>query len=101
MGRTICEHARQFYSKHTTGEPPIFWIFDDSIIPAGSSLKHNTSDTGDVCHYDIIAATDKQLKAILKTKTISDFYICDNGNHRQLRREDLPPEPSAAQAPSI
>jgi hypothetical protein len=55
-GASICEHIRKYYP-NVGGEPPVFWIFDEAILPHGARLVQKRSDTGDDCHFNI--ATDK------------------------------------------
>ena len=88
---TICDHIRRYYSPAIAGEPPIFWIFDESILTAGHRLEQERSDTGDDCHYNIHGVSDAHYKKILKSKRLEDFLICDGAQARQLVRGDLPP----------
>jgi len=80
------------------GEPPIFWIFDETIFPAGYRLEQKTTKSGDHCHYNIHDVSDSALKKLLKSKRIEDFFVCDNGNHRPLQRADLPSPPPVPDA---
>ena len=89
-GESICSHARTYYSSDIRGEPPIFWILEEDILPSGYRLEQTTSRSGDICHYDLHDVDNSALKALLRAKRLDDFLICDNGNHRPLRREDLP-----------
>jgi hypothetical protein len=94
-GRGICEHIRTYY-RNVGGEPPVFWIFEESILPTGSSLVQKRSDSGDDCHFNIVSqnlkALDKALRSLLKAQPVSSFSICVNGHHRQVTHADLCPE---------
>ena len=90
-GRTVCAHAKHFYSPTITDDPPVFWQFDDAILPQGSVLEQKTSKSGDVCHHNIKNAKDKDLRQLFKNQDFRTFYICEgDGTFRHLRREDLP-----------
>jgi hypothetical protein len=75
--------------KLITGEPPIFWVFEESILHAGYRIEQQTAPTGDLCHYNIQGISDAALKALLRARVLSDFCICTNGHHRSLQQGDL------------
>lgn len=58
--------------------PTILWIFEYSILPKGCSLKQNSSDTGDECHYNIGNLSDREARRIIIGQDISAFYVCKN-----------------------
>src|SRR5882724_6133027 len=62
---SICAHARAFYGE-IIGEPPIFWSFDEAILPEGYSLDEVPSDTGDDCHRNIEGISDNRAKKFFK-----------------------------------
>jgi hypothetical protein len=94
---SICEHIRKYYP-NVGGEPPIFWIFDEGLLPEGSRLVQKQSDSGDCCHFNIVSgnsnvnALDKALRKLLKAQPLEAFRICNNGHIRTLKRADLCPE---------
>ena len=94
VGHGICDHIRQYY-RNVGGEPPVFWIFDEAILPADSRLVQKRSESGDDCHFNIIAdnvnALNKALRKLLKSQRVETFHICDDGQHRQLKRTDVCP----------
>lgn len=91
-GATICQHIRRYYP-NVGGEPPVFWIFDDTILPPQTKITQKRSRSGDDCHHDItgqdINRLNKSLKSLLKSKKVGDFRVCDNGQARPLRKEDV------------
>jgi hypothetical protein len=96
-GLTICDHARKYYSPRVTGEPPIFWIFDEAVLSTARRFEKIKTDSGDECHYNLHGVSDAELKRLLKATPLSDFMICENRAHRPLLRDDLPaPPPTSA-----
>src|ERR1700736_1929011 len=88
-GSEICDHARAYYASQT-GEPPIYWKFDDSILPATYRIAKKTSPSGDICHRNIHDVPDGVLRDIFVRRSLSDFLICAAGGSRPLMRSDLP-----------
>lgn len=88
----ICAHIAGYYP-NVSGDPPIFWQFDSGILPAHHLLDATPSDTGDVCHRDILKLSRGEAERVFKDhgRFPDAFHICDqNGNHRPLTRPDLP-----------
>ena len=52
-------------------------------------LVQDDSDTGDKCHHDLVGMTDKQLKKILKSNSITTFQYCRSGQPQSLTLEIL------------
>jgi hypothetical protein len=78
-GAGICEHAGRYYDAAITGEPPIFWISDESVLGAGFRLEQQRFASGDDCHFNIHGVSDAHYKRLLKSKRIVDFLICGGG----------------------
>lgn len=94
----LCDHIRKFYP-NVGGEPPVFWIFDEALLPQDSRLVQKRSDSGDDCHFNIVGrdvkALDKALRKLLKSQHLTAFLVCENGQHRQLQRDDVCPSNSS------
>jgi hypothetical protein len=60
---------------------PIFWIFNEDILPAGYRLEQKRSQSGDDCHYNIHGVPDTALRKLLNSNKLEDYRICDNGGH--------------------
>ena len=91
-GSEICEHAREAYLKRgirAVSDPPIYWKFDSSILPEGNQITPDPTDF-DPCHSNITGVSDDACSALLKSKSLSDFMICDENGPRALLRSDLP-----------
>lgn len=86
---SICAHIRRHYPG-IGGEPPVFWPFDDSVLPAGHVIEQDTSDAGDDCHHVVKGVTNGTLKRNFVDKwELSDLAICDNGTYRPLTAADV------------
>lgn len=90
-GIPICSHIDAYYPERITGRPPIFWDFPASILPIGWDLQQQTSETGDVCHHNIIGVSDRQLRSLLGSAVLSDFSICASDGVRSARPSDVEP----------
>src|SRR5262245_14865291 len=64
-GKSICDHARTYYSPEVRGEPPIFWIFGEDNLPDGYRLEQKRSASGDDCHYNLHNVSNSGLKKLL------------------------------------
>jgi hypothetical protein len=98
-GSNICPHVRKFYPD-VGGDPPVFWIFDEAILPKDCRLVQKRSDTGDDCHFNIVStgsdnALNKALRKLLKTQPLETFRICNSGYDRPVTRADLCPDEPA------
>lgn len=89
-GRTLCQHIREYYAR-VADEPPIFWRFSPHILPSGYRLEPQESDTGDVCHYNIVGLSDKQAEDYFRERAadLPSFRICSNHADRPLAERDL------------
>src|ERR1043166_3215694 len=94
---SICAHARAFYRK-VAWEPPIFWRFDDAILPSGYHLDPVPSDTDDNCHRNIEGFSDNRAKNFFKKLPNPLFEICDDDTPRELTKEDIEREVSKFRA---
>jgi len=85
---TICEHIRNYY-RNETGEPPVFFLFQEEILPEGYRIKASVSTSGDPCHHDITNVSDNRLWKFFKRRAWTELYICDNGGFRPLKQTDI------------
>lgn len=77
-----CSHIGHFYP-HITGEPIAFWRIDPVKFPLGTDIKHTLSDTGDICHRELMGLSDNQSSKFFKRNCKpEDIYICENGQPR-------------------
>jgi hypothetical protein len=90
--RCVCNHARRFYPT-VSSEPPIFWQFDESVLPDGYRLNQTPSDSADECHHNIAGIKDGKEKKFFKRLRNDGglaFKICDGNSPRDLRApEDI------------
>jgi hypothetical protein len=95
-GLGICQHIQQYYP-NVGGDPPVFWIFDEAILPKDCRLVQKRSDSGDDCHFNIVStssnnALNKALGKLPKAQPVETFQICNNGHSRPVKRVDLCPD---------
>src|SRR5271165_6183224 len=87
----VCNHAHGFYPT-VSSEPPIFWRFDESILPSGYCLKQERSDSGDDCHHNIRGVSDNRARKLfvnLQQEGRIRLEICDLNAPRPLTSEDI------------
>jgi hypothetical protein len=89
QGKTYCKHIKTFYSKHIRGDPSIFWIFNDSVLPNGATIV-NDNNHKDPCHRNVSGASDDDLGDIISNVPLHEIFICENGNSRPLTQVDVP-----------
>jgi hypothetical protein len=88
-GARICEHIEKYY-KSVSGIPPIFWSFDSKILPERCEFIQQTSESGDVCHYNLVGLSAKEAGYIFKQQDLSVFSICrSDGNYQPLKISDM------------
>ena len=88
---SACQHIQRFYPE-VSGEPPIFWTFNTSILPDEHIIEETLSDTNDSCHRDIKNITPRKAERIFKAhaKFPDSFQICQACNSdRPLTLGDL------------
>ncbi len=73
------------------GEPPIFWAFEDAILPNTASIIETASDTDDKCHRDIAGISRKESENIFKTFCAQpdDIEICLGNESRRFSPSDI------------
>jgi len=88
-GRT-CSHVRKYYGP-VAGEPVIFWMFSTDIFPSCCRLVQQTSETGDICHYNLVGLSQGDAKQIFRahTSNLQEMWICEGDCFRPLERSDL------------
>ena len=89
QGNSVCEHIEQFYPPPTSSIPAIYWEFAEEQLPIGYQLEQQTSASGDHCHYNIEAISDKSAREMLLHTKLSDFQICQQGQSRAVTLADL------------
>ena len=58
-------------------------------LPAGIRVDQHTSETGDVCHYNLSALTKGECRALLKASKPLEYEICDVDGHRPITLNEL------------
>jgi len=87
--RSICQHIRTYYPARIAGEPPIYWEFPQSILPAEKCVEpHIDPAITDPCHANIERVCDSQAKQLLP-RDLAIYQICVNGKSRGLTEADL------------
>jgi hypothetical protein len=89
QNQTACRHIEQFYPPPTSSQPPIFWIFDETRLPADFTAKQQTTQSGDICHYNLLGVSDKAARDLLLRQRLMEFQICENETSRPLTSADL------------
>jgi hypothetical protein len=85
----VCDHIRTFY-KSIGGEPPVFYILEETELPPGYKIEAVRSDSGDECHRDVTGVSNGQIKKAFKDRRHwNNFFICDGSDYRPLRQEDV------------
>ena len=87
-GKTICDHIRDFYPD-VSGEPPVFWEFDEALLPNDSRIEQVTSESGDECHHAIHDVSNGKLRKLIIEVPIEDAAVCMNGNHVPLTQTKI------------
>lgn len=73
---TVCANAKEYYPDRIIGDPPIYWIFDDSIFPCDIDIKPDRSN-GDPRHHNIFGLTQKQAGKTFKQHTKVTCFFHD------------------------
>ena len=87
-GKSICDHIRDFYPD-VSGKPPVFWEFDEAVLPNVPRIEQVTSDSGDECHYAIHDVSNGQLKKLITQVPIEHAAVCANGDHAPLTQTKI------------
>ena len=87
--QSVCQHILIYYSTRIAGEPPIYWEFLQSILPAEHCVEpHIDPAIKDPCHANIQRVPNSQAKKLLPTD-LADYQICVHGGSRSLTESDL------------
>src|SRR2546425_278725 len=78
----VCHHIHTHYN-HISDEPPLFWEFDGSILPQGSTFSPEASDRGDECHGNITGLNIKQARDLFMGIGLEEFQTYP---HKQISR---------------
>lgn len=89
QNHTVCQHIERFYPPPTSSQPPIYWEFDEAELPMGFVAEQQTTDSGDVCHHNLLGISDKAARSLLMQQPLSAFHICERANSRPLIADDL------------
>ncbi len=84
-----CQHIERYYPPPTSSQPAIFWVFDEAVLPAGFTAEQQTTQSGDVCHYNILGASDKAARELLIQQSLAEFQICESRLSRPLTVTDF------------
>ena len=89
QNQTPCQHIAQFYPPPTSSQPPLFWAFDEAALLTGFTAEQQTTESGDVCHYNLLGVSDKAARDLLIRQSLVDFQICHNDMARPLTVADF------------
>ncbi len=89
QNHTPCQHIEKYYPPPTSSRPPIFWTFDESVLPSGFGVEQQTTDSGDMCHYNLLGVSDKAARDLLIRQPLVAFQICDDNTSRPLATSDF------------
>lgn len=89
QNRTPCQHIGYYYPPPTSSQPPIFWSFNEAILPTGFTVEQQTTQSGDVCHYNLLGVSDKAARDLLIRQRLADFQICEDEMSRPLLAADF------------
>src|SRR4051794_40270187 len=64
----LCEHLTHYYDERTTGDPPVFFIFNEEELPSNYRLEQHTSASGDICHYNIQDVSNNRAEKWFKNR---------------------------------
>ena len=84
-----CDHIRQYYTAQISGMPPVFWCFEQSMLPNGSYLYPNSYRNDDPYHTNIRAISPGEARNIIKSVAVDDMEICAPGGIRPLTMPDI------------
>lgn len=94
---TPCDHILVHYHERISGNPPVFFIFEQSELPEGHDLKHEPSiaDHGypvDDCHCNIYGLEEGPAKKwlIRRGREPQHMLICEaDGTYRQATLDEI------------
>jgi len=89
QNQTPCQHIERYYPPPTSSRPAIFWVFDEAVLPAGFTAEQQTTQSGDVCHYNLLGVSDKAARDLLIRQRLADFQICEDEMSRPLLAADF------------
>jgi hypothetical protein len=89
QNQTPCQHIEHYYPPPTSSQPPIFWMFEEAILPTGFTTEQQTTPSGDVCHYNLLGVSDKAARDLLIRQRLTDFQICNKEGSRPLAAADF------------
>lgn len=83
-----CQHCARYYAA-VAGLPIIFWTIPDQIVEDGCHLEQETTESGDVCHYNIRGLSDNRARKIIIRVPIEELMICADEGPRSMTGDDL------------
>lgn len=89
QNQTPCQHIERYYPPPTSSQPPIFWSFNEAILPTGFTAEQQTTQSGDVCHYNLLGVSDKAARDLLIRQRLADYQICEGSESRPLTPADF------------
>ena len=84
----ICPHCSKFYAA-VAGTPVIFWEVPNELLENGCRLEQETTESGDVCHYNIRGLSNNQARKIIISIPVEEFMICADRGQRPMTEDDL------------
>ncbi len=84
-----CQHIEKFYPPPTSSHPLIFWEFDEALLPASFTAEQQTTQSGDICHYNLLGISDKAARDLLIQCSLAGFQICEGSTFRPLTVTDF------------
>ncbi|MEZ4713750.1 MAG: hypothetical protein R3A44_41565 [Caldilineaceae bacterium] len=82
-------YIEQFYPPPTSSQPPIFWEFDETLLPVGFTAEQQTTASGDICHYNLLGVSDKAARNLVLRQNLADFQLCEQESARPLTADDF------------
>lgn len=79
-GKSICEHIRTYYQSF---DPPMYWEFDEKILPTDCSIEQKTSRSGDVCHHNVLNLSHTESRNLSNYCKIEEVQFCNIDNTSQ------------------
>lgn len=84
----VCRHCARYYAS-VAGTPIIFWVIPDQIVEDGCNLEQETTESGDVCHYNIRGLSDNRARKIIIRVPIEELMVCADEVPRSMTGDDL------------
>jgi hypothetical protein len=70
------------------GVPTVFWVFDESILPAGYNIVAD-APPDERCHCNIFSVSEAALMEICEAIDPKQLSVCRNGDHSTATDADI------------